>query len=443
MLPSLLLASSWIPLAAALAPPPGPQDEPIPFERAREAFAEAQGASDADGGALWGRALWGPMLFADRATRVVVANRADPSGELGEVEGVWVGVLPEEVGLANTATRWAGTEWTMVLWPLPGDGVQRRKLLAHELYHRIQDELGLPGRDASNPQLDGEAGRVSLRGEAQALAAALRAEGAARRAAAGDALLLRSARQARFPGSAESERTLELNEGLAEYTGWCLSGLAPEARAGAVARALEERIGPGGLYARGFAYATGPAYGVLLDGLRPGWRAELEATSDLTRLLAGALAWTAPEDLEARAAEALERHDGARIRAEEHERETVRVERERAQRARFVAGPVLVLAATPALDFTFDPNGVESLAGEGSVYDPFRAVDAWGILEVTSGGALLRRLAEGRVELVVPAPSAGDDAHGHPLRGDGWTLELADGWRLATGPRAGDRVVAR
>lgn len=423
-------------LCALLAP----QDEPIPLDAARQAFDEARACSDRDGARLWGLPLAGPMLFADRATRVVVANQADAEGELGEVDGVWVGLLPDEVGIANTAVTWSGVEWTMVAWPLPTDDVARRRLLAHECYHRIQDERGLPGRDAAAPHLDEELGRVWLRCEAAALATALRAEGDARRAAAADALLFRAARHAAFPAAAESERVLELNEGLAEYTGWTVCGLAPERLPAAVASALEQRFAPGNLFARGFPYATGPAYGVLLDALAPGWPATLDRDADLTAVLADAIGWRPPADLAAAVDAAAAHHGGERIRAEEAEREAVRRQRVAHYRERFVTGPRLVLPPGEAFQFTFDPYGVEALDGLGSVYLTLRVVDAWGILEVEQGGALVQR-EEGRVTaVVVPAPTA---TEGRSIVGDGWRLELAAGWRLGAGPRPGDLVPVR
>jgi hypothetical protein len=42
----------------------------------------------------------------------------------------------------------------MVQWPLPEHSLPRRRLLAHELYHRLQDDLDLPGNSPQNPQLD-------------------------------------------------------------------------------------------------------------------------------------------------------------------------------------------------------------------------------------------------------------------------------------------------
>ena len=114
---------------------------------AMEAFAEYEEAAVADGGALWGRELLGPMLFADARTRAVVANQPDEQGKLVERNGVFVGTLPLEVGIANTALDWAGVRWTMVMWPLPQERYSRVTLLMHEAFHRVQPTLAHAGLD--------------------------------------------------------------------------------------------------------------------------------------------------------------------------------------------------------------------------------------------------------------------------------------------------------
>ncbi len=65
--------------------------------------------------------------------------------------------------------------------------------------------------------------------------------------------------------------------------------------------------------------------------------------------------------------------------------------------------------------------------------------DVWGILEVDSGGALFLRNPEGLFSgLIVPVPAG---VSGPPTAGDGWRLDLAEGWELAPGNRQGDWVV--
>src|ERR1700761_1781587 len=131
----------------------------IDLATARAAFAQAKQLSDKDAGHLWGTPLYGPMIFASPVTREAVANQTDGGGVLHEADGVWTGTLPANVIVANTALWWGGKHWTMVMWPLPSNALPRGRLLAHEMYHRLQDDLHLPANSPQNPQLDTLEGR--------------------------------------------------------------------------------------------------------------------------------------------------------------------------------------------------------------------------------------------------------------------------------------------
>ena len=172
---------------------------------------------------LWNVPLYGPILLVDPDSRAVVANQADGEGRLQQKGGAFVGTLPEDENIANTATKWAGTKWTMIMWPLPEERRARLRLMTHELFHRIQDTIGLAASEGSNRHLNSQGGRTWLRLEWRALQRALQEQGTARREAIEDAIYFRRYRQSLFPGSAAEECALESNEGVAEYTGLKLS----------------------------------------------------------------------------------------------------------------------------------------------------------------------------------------------------------------------------
>jgi hypothetical protein len=405
-------------IGCAHAATPAPPD-PIPLAVAARDFAEASAACARDAGALWGVSLCGPMMLADPKTRFVVANRADARGLLRARGGVFVGTLPAEVNIANTAVEWAGVRWTQIAWPLPDDADARGALMLHELFHRIQDTIGFPATaaGADNAHLATLDGRYHLVLELRALARALRAtDDAERRAAIADALAFRAAR-----GAGASEDALEMNEGLAEYTGDVVGSADPLATAlGDVETHARDRS-----FVRSFAYATGPAYGLLLDRHAAGWRAHLRDTRSLATLLATALAIAPDRDVERRAAG----YDGPALRAAE----TERAAQQDAARARYrsvlVEGPVLTLAFQH-MSIQFDPNEVETLGDAGSLYPHLRVTDAWGVLEAKRG-ALVGPTWNA---VVVAAPAS---TSGRRIAGDGWTLELAPGWRVVADDRPG------
>ncbi|HYL99223.1 MAG TPA: hypothetical protein VEZ90_09730, partial [Blastocatellia bacterium] len=120
---------------------------------AAKVFVEAKQCSDRDGGRLWGLPIYGPMMFVDVQTHEIATNRSAPGSDLKEVDGAYVGHLPESVGIANAAVEWAGVRWSMIMWPLPEREYPRERLLMHESFHRIQPQLKLQSGNPANAHL--------------------------------------------------------------------------------------------------------------------------------------------------------------------------------------------------------------------------------------------------------------------------------------------------
>ncbi len=416
------------------------QGPPIDTNLARQYFRDARTMCEADGGKLWGVNLAGPMLFVDPQSRAVVTNQADQDGVLQERDGVFIGHFPTDRVIANTVVNWAGTRWSMMIWPLPQDRRARNRLMAHELWHGVEpqlfsserSDLSLPGSDSPNAHLDTRDGRILLQLEWRALAAALQGEGKIRRSAIEDALVYRARRRSLCPTATADERSLELDEGLAEYTGIKLSTNSDrEAIADAVAGLADGAKKD--TYVRSFAYASGPAYGLLLDDAHIDWHKGLSMTSDLGDLLFTAYSIDLPTALEDEAATRAERYDGKQLMIDEAKRETARQERVARDRARFVEGPVLIIALTSP-NVQFNPGNLQPLGDLGTVYPTMMLTDTWGMLTVTNGALLKPDWSEARV--VAPK-----DATTQPIKGDGWTLELKTGWSLRPGKRTGDYVL--
>lgn len=384
-----------------------------------------------DGGALWGVTLCGPVLLVHAPTRLAVANAPDPNGEFVEHDGAWVGTLPADMMVANTGIDWGGRRWAMALLPVP-DSAAGVALVAHESFHRIQPELGLPFRDPPNAHLAEGEGRVWLRLEARALAAAVRAEGADARQHARAALLFRAARHAAFPGADTLEAALELHEGLAEYTGARVAYTEHELpqRVADMTEAGERRTS----YVRALGYITGPALGVLLDRYAPGWRGRAAEIASLAGELKVALD-IADGELDVSAAPAVaERYGYAVVTAAEDARAAEHEVRLAAYRRAFIEGPVLELRAAN-LSASFNPNQVVPLPGAGTVYPTGVFSAEWGRLEVTDGALVAPDFSM----ITVAAPT--DARSGGTIEGPGWTLQLAAGWSVTAAERPGNFVV--
>lgn len=380
------------------------------FQRARE-------ISDRDAGRFWGKPLYGPIIFVDPNDLGAVANEADAAGVLSPSgAGVFSGRMPKGWPVSSTPVDWAGKRWTELYWPLMGLPDAQAKVggdwmavsLAHEMYHRIQQSLGLVRPEPANVHLDTLEGRYLIRLEWRALAAALSATDAgARRRASADALSFRAERYRRFPYAADKEAALEINEGTAEYTGVMLGLPTPAAR---LRYALYDLTAWAEVpsYVRSFAYATGPAYGLLLDQADPAWRSKLAAGQRLDQLLATA-SRVEPLDAGALPGRVAAYDEGGRLRVAEVARDQARRVQLAAYKHDLVDGPVLRLPLRKP-NYAFSPQSLLPLQGYGVVYPTLKLGDEWGRLEVLSGGALLD---EGMTLAVVPA------GHADNLSGEG------------------------
>lgn len=412
----------------------------IPLDEAAQVFATAKRINARDGGRLWGMTVCGPMFVVDPDTHFVVANQADAQGKLQRAGEVWTGELPKEISPANSATDWAGVKWTMLMWPVTKDPRDRERLVGHECFHRIQADLKLFARDAVAGHLDGEAGRIWLQLEWRALERAL-ATGVQetlmqRWEAVNDALMFRNYRRSLIKSAAATENTLEMNEGLCEYTGVRLAGESEADRRAAAIYTLH--AGPQKTsFGRSFAYVSGPAYGILLDETAIPWRKKLTPETDWGALLGAAYRarMRVPQEKDVMAA--ARKYEGETLIAAEKERAKSLESKMAELRKRFIDGPVLVLPIDDQFGYGFNPNDVTSLDEKSTVYGWARITGNWGVLE-TANGALMVRENGKIVRVVVPAAKDPEKA----LSGD-WKLELKPGWKIVKRGDAGEQTLAK
>jgi hypothetical protein len=408
-------------LAYVVTGQPRPAVAQVDQQRAQEYFKEAQALCERDGGRLWGVSICSPMVIGDARTQTFATSQPPPDAP-----------RPKLIGLLNGPIQWGDTMWAALTWDTVANWPPRTRgeAFLHESFHIVQQRLGLGVNTLANEHLDTVDGRYWLRLEWRALARALRESGELRAQAVREALAFRQARHTRYPDKVESERALDINEGLASYT---QTVLAAPSEADAIARALDLLAGAeeGESFVRTFTYTSGPAYGLLLDAASPGWPRKMRASDDSAVLLRRALGVQPVADVEAAAA----RYGGAELRAAEERREQQRQARIAELRRRFVDGPVLVMPGGGG--GLSNSMGAVVIPGAGTVYfHAYRMSGAWGTLEADKG---VLEATDGRSKRL-PAPVKGDDA---TISGDGWTFKAAPGWVIREGARRGDYEVVR
>lgn len=371
---------------------------------------------------LWNKDLYGPMIFVDPKTRKIFANEADTAGVLQADGKGYSGMLPAKINIANTAINWGGKRWAMVMLPLPQNQQNRLNLLAHESFHRLQPELGFALGNAENNHLDQKDGRVYLRLELEALKKAIQSASAKEQQQhLAHALLFRTYRHSLYANSRTTENELELNEGIAEFTGVMLSG---RNKTEMTAFFLKEIAGffKNPTFVRSFAYYSTPVYGYLLYQSDKNWNKKITAKTDLTGFFVKAFNIRIPIDVKTATETVADLYNGKAILQEETEREERNKRIVAEYKLKFIEQPHFEVKFVK-MNVSFDPRNIVPIEDKGTVYPNIRVTDVWGILTVEKGALM----SPNWDKLSIANPI---QTEGQKITGDGWILELADGYAL-------------
>lgn len=385
-------------------------------------FRQVDSASS--GNSMWKQPLYGPILLVDPHSRTTYANMPDSAGTFTFItEGLYKGTLPQEVMVANTSINWQGRLWAIMLWPLPVDMEERLSLMLHESFHRIQHKLGFPALSPTIDYLATTNGRIFFLLELQALKAALAQPIDQRKKDLVNALLFRKKRQELFPSAFDNERLLEMNEGLAEYTGMLLGRLSTNIRQH-LYKEIDKADTRSSLI-RSMAYITGPVYGYLLYEKSPDWTQSVDSNSSFPALIKKYYKVAVPEQITTSVLAKLEKqYNGDSIIHAEKMKEKNRRQQEDIYTRLFTHQPVLVINLVK-MNIVFNPNNLFDLGELGTVYPTAEINDVWGKLKLVDGGMLMKNWK------VITLPAM-DSLHvkDNIVQGNGWQLQLNKGWRI-------------
>ncbi len=351
-------------------------------------FKEVDSICDIDQGKLWGINLKGPIMFVYSDTRKIIANQEDNKGKLTKKKDVYIGTLPDSINIANTSFNWNGQKWTMVMWDtlLYNNKYLLNKLLIHESWHRVEDKIGIVSKMSNNFHLEELNGIVLIKLELRALNRALISENLLERnAAIEDAIKFRAYRQSLFPNNNENE--FEQHEGMAEYTGFKLCGLDNKFLPLVLSKQLKLKENDDA-FANSFAYLTGPAYGILLDIINPGWIKQVIAGQDIPTVIKNSLNLEIPSD--SSQFHLIVEKIGAKYNAKELiNEEKIKLKKQEEQKIyykkKLTEGNQLVIKNNN-INFSYNPSEktivIENI---GIVYKTMRLTGDWGILEVKTG----------------------------------------------------------
>lgn len=379
---------------------------------------------------LWDMNIYGPILLVNPSTRQIMSNVADSLGVLKESGEIYTGILPDEVNIANTAINWNGTRWAMICLPLPDDANERMNLLAHELFHRAQPALGFKIANPENNQLDQKEGRIYLRLELEALKKALGSVSVTEmKNHLTNALIFRKYRNKLYPGSDSTENLLELNEGIAEYTGAMMSGRNNEQMIAHFQNNIDQFM-QNQTFVRSFAYQTTPVYGYLLNRSKNDWNKRITNKTNLTNYFIREFGLTLPNDFKEAIQLVANQYNNQTISNEETTRQDKTDQLIAKLKSRFIEQPHFDIQLEK-MNVSFDPRNIMPLGDKGTIYPNVRITDLWGILTVEKGALMSPEW--NKISVTVPLK-----IEDKIIDGDGWKLVLNDGYKVIKDEKTGN-----
>ena len=387
-----------------------------------ETFSEVDSLLKIDNGKFWNHQLYGPILIIDPNTRIFFANENNSSNQFKKINSIFTDTLPNELNIANTALNWVNKRWSMIMLPLPEDKIARNNLVIHELFHRIQPEIGFDNlQEQSNGHLDTYEGRVLLKLELQALKEALASDNEnSKRLHLKIALTFRNKRQSTIENK-NAENSLEINEGLAEYTAIMLSGRNDKQMISHLTNNVNQFY-ENPTFVRSFAYQTIPIYGYLLSKETNNWQREISKETNLTAFFVKSFNTDTTTNRTFDQIAQENDYDYKKIKETEKIRENERLARIAQYKQKFLNDPTLKLYFEN-MNISFDPRNITPLENIGIVYPNLRVTDNFGILTVVDGALLSSDWSN----VIVTAPT---EISENMVKGNGWTLELNKGWKV-------------
>lgn len=394
-------------------------------DKALQYFRQIEGVCNEDNGKLWGQNLYGPLMFVDRTTRRIVANEPDKEGLLKQKDGIYTGSYPKELIINNTAITYGGTLFGMA--PLPNEDDEYRIISRglHCLFHRFQNTINYNFSGSNTPNMEERRARIWLKLEWSALRKAIESEGEAQKVAIRDALIFREANHELYQQYVTDEIRFENYEGLATFTS---IKIAAKSREEFNTRLMEnlDRIYSYLSYSRSYGLIHGALYATLLDLKGFNFKEIVSENTDLGGLVMELYDIKLPEVCRDVAGSLSLNYDIDKIYKEENLREKEIQEYINKQLSTFVEKPVVYIELESPY-FDFEPEDIQPLGPEGTLYKQIRISDNWGKLTVDKRGEGC--LMSNNFKFL-RVPAKGYNINKNHIEGDGWDLILNNGWEV-------------
>lgn len=398
-------------------------DTYLTSEKALQYFKNVEDICNLDNGKLWGKNLFGPIMFIDRTSRRIITNQPDNDGLLKEKDGIYTGLYPKELIINNSAVNFGGTIFAMVPLPVEEDKYRIETRAIRGLFHCFQEKAGIMPGFFNSSNMDEKEARLWIKLEWKALRKAINSEGKERQLAIRDALIFRGSNRELYQKYATDENRFETYEGLSTFTYTLLCTRSCDEFKNRLFENLD-RVYEMQSFARSYGFIHGALYATLLND--KGFDFQIIKTDNfdlgnavkeiynielpvICRDVAGSLALNYQID---------------EINKEEEKRLSDIKESLHKQVSIFTEKPVVFLELESPY-FDFEPEDIHSLDTLGTLYSSMRVSDNWGKLTVDNGGCLVSNNFK-----YLRITAKGLKTNNTHITGDGWILILNTNWEL-------------
>jgi hypothetical protein len=392
-------------------------------EKATACFKDIEEACNRDGGNLWGKNLYGPLMFIDRTSRKIIANQPDKDGLLKLKDGNYTGLYPRENIITTTTVSFGGTLFGMTALPNEEDNYRIKTRGIHALFHSFQQTEGMNPENFNIIIMDEKEARLWMKLEWKALKKAIDSEGEEQSQAIRDALIFRGSNRESYPKYAAPGNRFETYEGLATFTYTLLASNSPEEYKTRLFEYLD-RIYSFQSYARSYGFIHGALYATLLNAKGFNFKAITTDTIDLGNLVRELYRIELPVKCRDVAGSIALHYSIEDIYREEEQRLQDIRDRLNNQVSVFTEKPVVLLELESPY-FDFEPEDVHYLDTLGTLYHTLRVSDNWGKLTVDKGDCLV---SNNYKYLRITAKGLKTDKN--HINGEGWQIIMNDGWEI-------------
>ena len=392
-------------------------------EKALEYFRKTEDICNSDNGKLWGKNLYGPLMFIDRTSRLIIANGPDEEGILKLSNGIYTGTYPKDMLISNTPQYFGGVLFAVAPLPPEENEYNIKTIALHSLFHRFQEMKGLRSAGYNTNNMDEKQARLWIKLEWKALRKAIISEGAERNIALRDALIFRGANRELYQNDADDENHFENYEGLSTFTYTLLCTTSCEEFRNRLFENLD-RIYEMQSYARSYGFIHGALYATLLHEKGFDFRIINTPNFDLGSAAKDLYSIELPEFCRDVAGSIAINYDITSINEEEEKRLAEIREGLNKQVSIFTEKPVVFFQLESPY-FDFEPENVHSLDTLGILYNSIRVSDSWGKLTVEKEGCLISNNFKN-----LRISAKGFKKERNRITGDDWNLILNDDWEI-------------